>query len=156
MNPSRSSRRPFGLMLLLGVALLSGGCAGALGPEPMPVTRVRGFVREGNRPISGGWIEFIPIGLTVGKLRSAPIGPDGSFDADGVAVGENGVRVVNERVEKTAFLGPFGRFTTPIRRIIPASPSSGLKIDLVQEALRYQEARQRGLPPTPPETEESP
>ena len=46
--------------------------------------------------------------------------------------------------------------TTPIRRIIPASPSSGLKIDLVQEALRYQEARQRGLPPTPPETEESP
>ncbi len=156
MKPSLPSRRPFGPMLLLGAAMLSGGCAGALGPEPMPVTRVSGVVREGNRPISGGWIEFIPVGMSVGKLRSAPIGPDGSFDADGVAVGENGIRVVNERVEKTSFLGPFGRFTTPIRRVIPASPSAALKIDLVQEAIRYQEARQKGLPPAPPESEEGP
>ena len=81
--------------------------------------------------------------LTVGKLRSARVGADGSFEADGVAVGENAIRLVNEQVDKTPALRLFGTFASPIRRVIPATPSGPVKINLVEEAVRFQEANRR-------------
>ncbi len=149
MNRGRLAIRPAGVRLLIGAALFSSGCAEELGPVPMPVTRVHGVVTAGDRPISGGWIEFIPVGLTVGKLRSAHIGADGSFDAGGVAVGENAIRLVNEQVDKTPGLRLFGTFGSSIRRVIPATPSGPLKINLVEEAVRFQEAGRRRAAPAP-------
>src|SRR5207253_905083 len=82
-------------LLILSLGLLVTGCSEELGPVPMRVSRVRGVVREGSRPVSGGWIEFFPVDGTIGNLRSARLRADGSFDADGVAVGVNLIRLVN-------------------------------------------------------------
>ena len=52
---------------------------------------------------------------TVGNLRSARIQPDGSFEADAVAVGENALRLVNAPIRMPGGDQLFGQFTTPIR-----------------------------------------
>ena len=93
-----------GIMLLMGIALFLVGCARTLGPVPMPMARVRGVVHDGNGPVSGGWIEFMPVDGTVGNLRSARLGPDGSFDAEGVPVGEVAIRLVNDRIDQDRVL----------------------------------------------------
>src|SRR5438132_13339166 len=90
--------RPFAMprtLLFVGLGLLSAGCAEELGPVPLRVARVQGVVRERGRPVSGGWIEFVPVDGTVGNLRSARLHQDGSFEADRVAVGTNLIRLVN-------------------------------------------------------------
>ncbi len=143
MNHVCMAAPPIRSVLLIGAALLSGGCTEELGPVPMPVTRVQGVVTEGRRPISGGWIEFLPVDGTVGNLRSARLGSDGSFNADGVAVGENAIRLVNARVETPAYRQLFGSFASPIRRDIAAHPSQPLRIDLDEEAIRARERRNR-------------
>ncbi|HKI20908.1 MAG TPA: hypothetical protein VKA15_23655, partial [Isosphaeraceae bacterium] len=66
------------------------------------MTTVRGVVTEGRRPVGGGWIEFVPVDGTIGKLRSARLNADGSFEAKGVAVGVNLVRIVSARIESPA------------------------------------------------------
>ncbi len=78
---SRAQRQPgspwlYPRLLLLG--LLAPGCSEELGPERFPTTRVAGIVVEGGRPVAGGWIEVIPTDGTVGNIRSARIGTDGS------------------------------------------------------------------------------
>jgi hypothetical protein len=156
MNRLDFTRRAAGITMLIGMAFSSGGCADTLGPVPRPMARVRGVVREGGRPVTGGWIEFVPVDGTVGNLRSARIGADGSFDAVGVAVGENAIRLVNDRVAKTPYLRLFGDYVSPIRRDIPARPTDGLRIELVEEAVRFQEARRRGAVGAPAETGEAP
>ena len=84
-----------GPLSLIWVSLAAGGCTEELGPENLPVARVSGVVREGDRPVGGGWIEFIPVDETVGNLCSAKLGVDGSFNAKSVAVGVNLIRLVN-------------------------------------------------------------
>ena len=125
-----------GLIAVVCVTLAIAGCTEELGPEPMPVTRVKGSVTEGGRPLSDGWIEFFPVDGTVGNLRSARIHADGSFDADGVAVGLNLLRLVNAGVVKK--LDIFTTFQSPIRRRIPAQPGEPLRIELIDEAIHYQ------------------
>jgi len=107
----------------------------------MPVTRVKGSVTEGGRPLSHGWIEFFPLDGTVGNLRSARIRTDGSFEADGVAVGQNLIRLVNTGI-RTDF-AIFSTFQSPIRRLIPAQPGEPVRIELVDEAIRFQSSRLR-------------
>jgi hypothetical protein len=126
-------------MRLATIALLgmAPGCREELGPTPMPTTRVTGSVREGAQPIRGGWIEFLPVDGTVGNLRSAPIGPDGRFVADGVAVGKNQIGLVAAPIRTL----PARRFLTtssPVRRAIPGGPTTDLTIDLIEEAIRHQ------------------
>src|SRR5215212_6208285 len=82
---------------LAGLSWLGLGCGEELGPEPMPTARVAGRVRIGDRPVRGGWVEFMPVEGTVGRLRSAPLGPDGRFADDRVAVGTNAIRLVAPR-----------------------------------------------------------
>jgi hypothetical protein len=137
-------------------ALLSGGCREELGPETMQVTRVRGVVKQGQRPVSGGWIEFTPVDGTVGKLRSARLQPDGRFDAEGVAVGKNAIRLVSARMESPLFVQLFSPFTSPIRRVITEGPSAGLEINLVEEAVRYEQTRRQALSDAPPAAGEGP
>jgi len=136
--------RPFTLAWL---ALGLSGCADVLGPERMPVARVTGKVTEGGRPVHGGWIEFFPGDGTVGNLRSARLHPDGSFEADRVAVGLNVIRLVNTSIEATGVARLFGDYRSPIRRMIPEQPGGPLTIDLVDEVIRYQDSRpQRASP----------
>ena len=72
---------------LLARALLSVGCRDALGPEKMVTTTVNGTVTQAGKPLSRGWIEFIPVDGTVGRMRSARIQKDGTFHATKVAGG---------------------------------------------------------------------
>jgi len=137
----RLSPVPFLFLLLLG--LLASGCSEELGPERFPTTRVAGVVVEGGRPIAGGWIEFIPTDGTVGNIRSARIGRDGSFRADRVAIGENVIRLVNAPINLPGGEKLFGQFSSPVRRKIPLEPDGRLAIDLLEEAVRYQATRPR-------------
>jgi len=130
-----------GSVTIVWMALGIPGCSQELGPEPMPVTRVKGSVTEGGRPLSHGWIEFFPLDGTVGNLRSARIRTDGSFEADGVAVGQNLIRLVNTGI-RTDF-AIFSTFQSPIRRLIPAQPGEPVRIELVDEAIRFQSSRLR-------------
>jgi hypothetical protein len=122
----------------------------------MPVTRVQGIVTEGRRPISGGWIEFMPVDGTVGNLRSARIRSDGKFDADGVAIGQNAIRLINAPLETPADKQLFGSNISPIRRKIDADPSAPLKIDLVEESSRFRVQRSRETARMMPPTGEGP
>jgi hypothetical protein len=101
------------------------------------VVHVRGTVREGTRPLSDGWIEFFPVNGTVGNLRSARLRADGSFEADGVAVGENLIRFVNAQIESPRGAQLFASYSSPIRRVISDRPAPPVEVDLVEEAIRY-------------------
>ncbi len=118
---------------------LAAGCAEELGPERMRTTRVTGVVRVGDRPVGGGWIEFIPVDGTVGNMRTAPLASDGSFEATRVAVGSNIVGLAHPPIAL-----PGGRlfetFRSPIRREIPAGPTTRLDLDLLAEFIREQNA----------------
>lgn len=133
--PSRQRRLLLGLPAL---ALLATSCSEELGPEPMRTSHVRGIVRNGNRPIVRGWIEFHPFPGTVGNLRVAQIGPDGSFDATEVAIGRNVIDVVHASSEPKGS-GPAGRFR--FLREIPDQPENTLAIDLFEEEKRRQSAQ---------------
>jgi hypothetical protein len=114
------------------------GCGAVIGPESMPVASVKGVVTEGQRPVGGGWIEFIPVGGTVGKLRSARLAANGTFDAMGVAVGVNLVRVVHASIESPAIARVVSDFASPIRRVVSREGGQFLTIDLLEETVRFQ------------------
>jgi hypothetical protein len=132
----------FSRLVTLGLGLVATGCAEELGPIPMPVARVRGLVTEGQYPVSGGWIEFIPVDGTIGNPRSARLHDDGSFQVDKAAVGINLVRIVNGRFRSLAAAQLFTPTTSPIRRrILPHPVDTPLRIDLVEEAIQYQRSQ---------------
>jgi hypothetical protein len=151
---SGTARRLRRLTTIAGLSLWLTGCAEELGPVPMPVVRVRGVVREGGHPVSGGWIEFFPVNGTIGNLRSARLRADGSFDADRVAVGENLIRLVNVPIE-SPLASRFRSFASPIRRKIPEPGSAPLTIDLFEETVRFQAARSHGTGGDHPDAKES-
>jgi hypothetical protein len=123
---------------------MAGGCREELGPLSFPTTRVVGVVRDGGRPIRGGWIEFVPIEATIGNFRSAPIGPDGRFEATGVAVGLNLIGLVNLPGGDRMFRSQ----GSTIRRRIPRGPSTTVTIDLVEERLLRREQLRLDAPET--------
>jgi hypothetical protein len=147
MHPRSRARRHPGLpwlyILLAPLNLPAAGCSEELGPEHFPTTRVTGTLVEGGRPIAGGWIEFIPTDGAVGNIRSARISKEGGFEADRVAIGENVIRLVNAPITIPGGATLFGQFATPVRRKIPPQPDGLLKIDLLEEAVRYQATRPR-------------
>jgi hypothetical protein len=132
------SSRTFALALL---ALASSGCSEELGPELMPVTRVQGVVKEGRRPVSGGWIEFFPVDGTVGNLRSARLNSDGTFETDRVPIGLNLIRLVNVPFSTPGARQVFGAYTSPIRRKIPAESTEPVVIDILDELVLWQGSR---------------
>ena len=109
----------------------SAGCSEELGPEPMPSASVAGRVVRGGDPIGRGWVEFLPVDGTVGRLRSARIGPDGRFRADGVAVGRVGLRIVGGPLEpiESTMLGQMYL----MRRDVPPEGVVDVLIDLEVE-----------------------
>jgi hypothetical protein len=135
------SEKPLLCLLLLG--FLVPGCSEELGPERFPTTKVTGVVVEGGRPVGGGWIEFLPTDGTVGNIRSARIGKDGSFQTDKVAIGVNVIRLVNAPISVPGGAMVFGQFASPIHRRITQEPGGPLQIDLMEEMVRYQATRAR-------------
>ena len=123
-------------------AALSTGCAEELGPERWQTTRVTGVVTEGKKPVGRGWIEFLPADGTVGTMRSAPLGPDGRFEAVGVAVGTNRIGVAGAPIGNREFRRLFDPLGSPIRRTITkATAVDGLKIDLLDEYALWSSTR---------------
>jgi hypothetical protein len=125
--------------LALVLVPLVPGCSEELGPVPIASTRVTGVVLEGKRPVRGGFIDFVPIDGAVGNLRSAPIGADGRFAVDGVAIGSNAIGLVALKASMPVRSGMvFDTLRTTIRRTIAPGPSSVVTIDLCEELVRYQ------------------
>jgi magnesium transporter len=130
------------LIVLASFTLL--GCSEELGPERFPSVMVRGSVRVGDRPLGGGFISLVPAEGSRGNVRVAPIRPDGTFEADGVAVGRVIVRIDQVPVESIPTTsGPIPvvilermLFDSPIRRTIPEGRDASLPIDLIEEANR--------------------
>ena len=85
----------------------------------MRTTTVRGIVLDGGRIVVRGWIEFHPVAETIGNLRVAPIRPDGSFEATGVAVGRNVILLARASTEPNRVGSP----APLIRTQIPAAPT---------------------------------
>lgn len=121
--------------ILLG--LLS-GCREELGPEQFNTTRVIGKIVVGGRPVDKGWIEFLPADGTVGRLRSAPIRTDGTFEAERVAVGWNRIGLVNVPLAGNLSRA-FHPLSSPIHRKISAS-GGAIEIDLLVELQKEQVA----------------
>jgi len=120
----------------LWAALLTvlGGCAEEWGRTPIAGVEVSGRVREGARPISGGWIEFIPVDGAVGHLRSAPLHEDGTFQATRLGLGPHVVRLV--RPASPGVDPIFQQFTSPLRVVV--EPGARVDIDLARERRRLQ------------------
>jgi hypothetical protein len=143
-----------GAIGLFGLCVVLPGCHDALGPEKMPVATVDGRVSVKGRPLSKGWIEFIPVDGTVGRMRSARLRGDGTFHATKVPVGLNLIRLVNADYEpRLRFV--FGAFASPIRRRISEQPGNKIEIDLIDEAVKYQNAQTKEAPLDQPDSRES-
>jgi hypothetical protein len=115
------------------LVVLAAGCAEELGPERWETVRVSGVVTEGKTPVERGWVEFLPSDGTVGNMRSAPLGPDGRFVVDGVAVGVNRVGISGAPIAIREVRRRFDPLGSPIRRTIAKGRSAPLKIDLLDE-----------------------
>jgi hypothetical protein len=131
--------------LTLSLGLLAAGCSEELGPIPLRVTRVKGVVTEEGYPISGGWIEFVPVDGTVGNPRSARLHADGSFEVDKVAVGVNLIHLLHAPFRSAATARLFSPYTSPIRRVIPEQPGRFLRIDLAEEAIHSYRSQGRAI-----------
>jgi hypothetical protein len=130
-------------VITCSLALCSLGCHDALGPEKMVTTTVLGSVSLGSKPVSQGWIEFVPVEGTVGRMRSARIQKDGSFHATKVPVGINLIRLVNTDIENFDLRHGFGSFASPIRRKITDQAGARVQIDVIEEYVKAAKARAR-------------
>jgi hypothetical protein len=132
------------VFLTITLLVLSTGCQEELGPERFATTPVSGSIVEGGRAVGGGWIEFVPVDATVGRICAARIQADGSFLARSVPIGVNLIRLVNAPIQLRGGRQLFGNYsTTPLRRVVRARPGGPVKIDLLEEALLLQSRRSR-------------
>ncbi len=102
----------------------------------METTRVTGVVLEAGRPVGKGWVEFIPFQGTVGRMRSAPLAADGTFVADGVAVGINRIGIAGAPTRIPRGNRLFDPLASKIIRAIPKNPPGPITIDLLDEYAR--------------------
>jgi hypothetical protein len=120
--------------------IASSGCRDVFGPERFRTAPGTGRVLLAGRPVSGGWLEFVPVEGTVGLLRSAEIAPDGTFQADRLPVGTVGIRLIGSQVLATGdprvdrFVRELRQMYAITRTIPPAGAE--LTIDLAEEATR--------------------
>ncbi len=137
-------------LLCISLILVGIGCSAELGPEKLPTSDVKGRVRLSGQPIASGWVEFWPVGGTLGNFRVAPIRPDGTFEIRGVAVGTN--RIVLAHVPLREILTFNGRVaghifmnlpTSPIELQIKADGNAPIELDLGMIANEYLQKQRR-------------
>jgi hypothetical protein len=114
------------------------GCSHMFGPEVMPTARVSGLVKlDATTPVVGRWVELQPLGGTVGKLASARLSNEGTFEIPDAPVGDVGIRLVGAPLSRTGrpaldrFLHQVGQQYL-IRRTIPPGGSK-IEINLLAE-----------------------
>jgi hypothetical protein len=139
------------MVALCAAALCSIGCGDVLGPEKMPVAAVDGKVSQRGKPLTRGWIEFVPVDGTVGRMRSARLNSDGTFHATKVPVGLNLIRLVNIDIDAFRIRRTLGAFSSPIRRKIAENSNPPLEIDVIDEYLKGAQAPLKQVPDHPPE-----
>lgn len=109
-------QRHAGFRLAVALACLAlAGCHKVFGPERLPTTTLTGRVLLNGQPISGRWLEFLPAGGTLGRLRSADLGPDGRFRAESVPIGRVVIRLIGFPLERTGD-PKIDAFTAELRR----------------------------------------
>lgn len=119
------------LLHAMGILLLMTGCAEEWGAEPFPTSRVRGRVHQSGEPVTAGWLEFMPVDGTIGRLRSVSIGVNGNFEAEGIPIGRVALRLVGERPRRPEYA--VFRQISLIRRSITEDGPNILDIDLEAE-----------------------
>jgi hypothetical protein len=146
-------RRPWHRFVAVCAVLLfpAAGCGDVLGPETMPVASVDGKVSQRGKPVTRGWIEFVPVDGTVGRMRSARLHSDGTFHATKVPVGLNLIRLVNIDWDPIWFKRTFGAFTSPIRRVIRENDNPPLEIDIFMEYADLPRLAPKGKTGRPPD-----
>jgi hypothetical protein len=123
--------------------MATSGCSQELGAESFQTGEVTGTIHVGPKPLAGGFIEFHPYLGTVGTLRVARIGPDGTFKVDRVPAGQ--VILQFEDLPGGSVETLVGKIPTRyfkmdklrLIRAIKADESNPLDIDLGEEAIRY-------------------
>jgi hypothetical protein len=123
------------------------GCSHVFGPEQMTVTRVTGSVKNNGAPIKRGWIEFVPIDGTVGKICSGKIRADGSFEVAHVPVGMNLIRLANVPLGSAVAEQLFGSYHSPIRRVVREHATEPVVIEVLEERIRYRLSKSQGAGP---------
>jgi hypothetical protein len=117
------------------IAALTGCGEEVRATRPPATVQVSGRVRDGARPVAGGWVEFLPVDGTVGHLRSAPLDQDGVFRLAGLGIGRHAVRLVHRN--PVAIDPMFQQFTSPLR--VDVTPGARIDIDLARERARLLE-----------------
>lgn len=151
-------RRPRPLLMLAASAVIVGtsGCREELGPERFLTASVSGTILKSGEPVTGGWVEFQPAEGAVGDFRSARIEPDGTFRTDRVAIGSNVIRLIDLPglpPGASAVLSNSVQNPRPIYRTIAREPDGPIRIDVIDELLRYQDAQSPRAKPAPREGE---
>jgi hypothetical protein len=123
------------------------GCSHVFGPEQMTVTRVTGSIKNNGAPVNRGWIEFVPIDGTVGKICSGKIQADGSFEVARVPVGINLIRLANAPLGSAGAERLFGSYHSPIRRVVREHATEPVVIEVLEEGLRYRLSKSEGAVP---------
>ena len=123
--------------IVFAILLAFFGCGRAFGPEKLPTTTISGKVHFADQPVKGGWLEIVPPDGGKGRLRSIPIGTDGSFRGEKIPLGRVAIRVAGApiNVGQTRPFEPFRRAYL-IRRTI--EPSDSIDIDLWSELGRLE------------------
>jgi hypothetical protein len=96
--PARRSFRPFLVPLLILPLVSLAGCTSTDRPNE---ALIYGKVTFKDQPVGGGTVTLIPAGRDK-KIPPIPIGPDGSFQAGGIPVGQMTVTIETESAKKTA------------------------------------------------------
>ena len=135
---------PVRTVVAIAVLALLSGCGRALGPERMETATVRGRVHFRDVPIASGWVEFVPTEGTIGRLRSAKLAPDGSFEARAVPVGRVAIRLAGPPLPRTGDPGIDNFFfmcrqSFLIRRNVPEG-GAAIDIELRDEAIAFEKA----------------
>ena len=128
----------FALPALLCLCMVAAGCSEELGPEKFETTRVSGRVQLGGKPVTGGFVDMLPVGGTRGLLRSTRIRPDGHFEMDRVPVGVVAIRIVGAPIP-VEYARLFSSFPTRIQRT--TGNSLALAGTLVEAVRRREGAR---------------
>ncbi len=121
------------------------GCGRALGPERSETASVQGRVHLRETPIALGWVEFVPIEGTIGRLRSAKLRADGTFAATEIPVGRVAIRLAGPPLPRTGEPGIDNflfmcRRQPLIHKSIPRSGIGDMEINLRDEAIAFERA----------------